>query len=398
MSTTLTTSPATLPTASRPRSGQLLRVADPGEPLLLRSGARLDHVDVAYETYGTYDGANAVFVCHPLTCDAHVAAHGLGDRPGWWDTLVGPGRAVDTDRYFVVCANVLGGCSGTTGPASPRSDASGREVRPWGPDFPAVGIADMVEVHRRLLRRLGVGRLRAVVGPSMGGSQVLQWLLAHPGDAAAFVAVAATARPSADNRCWNAVARAAVLGDAEFHGGRYAPGAGPRSGLATARMIGHLTYLSEPELERRFGHGRAGPRSGPAAIAPYLDHQGGKFVGRFDANAYLTLLDAMDRFDAFAAPTALGPFSEPPGVLLASLRGDRRFGREHSEAIARGLAERGFAPVHHHETGTDAGHDAALLDLPELAARVEEFLRTAGRTAGGRRAAGERRTGGGRRS
>ncbi|WP_223178665.1 homoserine O-acetyltransferase MetX [Streptomyces boluensis] len=347
-------------------------MADRSEPLVLRSGESLERVDVAYETYGSYDGTNAVFVCHPLTCDAHVAAHGPGDRPGWWDAMVGPGRTIDTDRYFVVCANVLGGCSGTTGPTSPRADG-----RRWGPGFPAVDIADMVAVHRRLLDALGVGRLHAVVGPSMGGSQVLQWLLDRPGDAATFVAVAGTARLSADNRCWNAVARSAVRHDADFRGGHYAPGAGPRSGLATARMIGHLTYLSEPELERRFGHEVSGPRSGPAAIAPYLDHQGAKFVDRFDANSYLTLLDAMDRFDAFARPSVLGRVPEVPGVLLASLRGDRRFGREHSVHMARGLAERGVRAEHHHETETEAGHDAAILELPQLAARIGAFLSAA---------------------
>ncbi|MGW2317455.1 homoserine O-acetyltransferase MetX [Streptomyces sp. NPDC001680] len=349
---------------------ELMRVADPDTALTLRGGERLAPVDVAYETHGTFDGSNAVFVCHPLTCDAHVAARGSHDRPGWWDVMVGPGRPIDTGRYFVVCANVLGGCSGSTGPASPDADGI-----LWGPRFPAVEVADMVGVHRRLLSRLGIGRLRAVVGPSMGGCQALQWLLDHPADADGFVVIAGTARPSADNRAWNAVARHAILSDPGYLGGAYAPGPGPRAGLATARMIGHLTYLSEAELERRFGHDAApGPRTGSHAVGSYLGHQGGKFVRRFDANSYLTLLGAVDAFDAFAAPTAVRSAVPAPRVLLASLRGDRRFGREHSEYIADELSARGVPVLHHHETSRDLGHDAAVLELPGLAARVTEFL------------------------
>jgi len=187
--------------------------------------------------------------------------------------------------------------------------------------------------------------------------------------------VAGTARPSADNRCWNAVARHAIVSDARFHGGDYDPGEGPRAGLATARMIGHLTYLSEVELERRFGHDARGPRSGPSAIAPYLDHQGTKFVRRFDANSYLRLLDAMDRFDPFGRPVAPTPTHAVPRVLLVSLRGDRRFGREHSAHMASLLSWLGVRAVHHHETGTELGHDAAILELPGLTTLLADFLR-----------------------
>lgn len=232
----------------------------------------------------------------------------------------------------------------------------------------------MVAVHRRLLAALGIDRLHAVVGPSTGGCQAVQWLLDHPADADRFVIIAGTARPSADNRAWNAVARHAILSDQGYRGGAYAPGPGPLAGLATARMIGHLTYLSETELERRFGPSAAGPHRGPSALAPYLDHQGGKFVRRFDANAYLTLLGAVDRFDAFSRRSAAMTTPCPPRVLLVSLSGDRRFGRAHSEHIAAELAARGVEAAHHHETGSDLGHDAALLDQPELAARVADFL------------------------
>ncbi|WP_328299891.1 homoserine O-acetyltransferase [Streptomyces sp. NBC_00435] len=348
---------------------KLMRVADRTTPMTLRANTHLAPVDVAYETYGTYDGSNAIFICHPLTCDAHVAANGPQDSPGWWDVMVGPGRPIDTRRYFVICANVLGGCSGTTGAASLAVDDS-----PWGARFPDVEIADMVTVHRRLLAALGIDRLHAVVGASMGGCQALQWLLDHPGDADRFVVIAGTARPSADNRAWNAVARHAILSDPDHRGGAYVPGSGPRAGLATARMIGHLTYLSEAELERRFGPSATGSRRGPQALGSYLDHQGGKFVRRFDANAYLTLLGAVDRFDAFSRPTAVTTMLRPPRVLLVSLRGDRRFSREHSAHIAAELAARGVEAAHHHETGSDLGHDAAVLDQPELAAHIAEFL------------------------
>ncbi|MER5492537.1 homoserine O-acetyltransferase [Streptomyces sp. NPDC002490] len=343
-------------------------------PLLLASGVPLPRVRVAYETYGELNTArdNAVFVCHVLTGDSHVARHDREDAPGWWDTLVGPGRPIDTDRLFVVCANVLGGCAGTTA------------SWPAGTRHAPVDVADMVAVHRELLASLGVHRLRAVVGGSFGGMQALEWLLRHPTDAEGYFIVAATSRQSADNLAWNAIARAAIRNDPEFHDSHYAPGGGPRCGLGTARMIAHLTYLSEASLHRKFAREgrRPGTRRHPSpvvqgdfAVESYLEHQADKFVQRFDANSYLLLMSAMDRFDAFAAPDALATAEVPPRVQLFSFARDRLYGPDHSQRIQRLLAARGLCAPHQREESCDIGHDAFLLDVPPLLDAVAGFLR-----------------------
>ncbi|MEU8779764.1 homoserine O-acetyltransferase [Streptomyces sp. NPDC048606] len=342
-------------------------------PLLLTSGHLLGHVRVAYETYGELNTArdNAVFVCHALTGDAHVARHDDDDTAGWWDVMVGPGRPIDTDHLYVICANVLGGCAGTT-------------AQPSGASLPPVAIADMVAVHRSLVAALGVPRLRAVVGGSVGGMQTLEWLLRHPSDAAGFFIAAATDRQSADNLAWNAVARAAIRSDPEFRGGHYAPDAGPRDGLGTARMIAHLTYLSETSLRRKFGRGprRPGTRSHPSslvqgdfAVEGYLEHQAEKFVRRFDANSYLRLMGAMDGFDAFREPDALAALDEvPPHVRLFSFTHDRLYGPAHSRRIQSELAVRGVVAHHEEDATSDAGHDAFLLDVPPFLAAVGAFF------------------------
>jgi homoserine O-acetyltransferase len=356
-----------LPTSQSPFVRHI-RLYDEADPLVLRSGARLAPVDVAYETYGELDAgkANAVVVCHALTGDAHVALHHPGDRAGWWDTVVGPGRPVDTDRFHVVCANLLGGCSGTTGPAS-----TGPDGRPYALRFPDVHVADMLAVQRRLVRALGIERLYGVIGGSVGGMLALEWLLAAPEEAQTFVIVAAPARLSTDNLAWNAVARAAILADPGFRDGDYYGTAGPRDGLGIARMIGHLSYLCEQSLSRKFGrsempnagHGHPALRSG-LAIESYLQHQARKLVDRFDANSYLYLLRAMDSYDAFADHTSLLPDATRPEVLLVSFANDRLFGREHIEYIAGHLAARGLVPEHYHEDSSTIGHDAFLLDVP----------------------------------
>ncbi|MFJ8883923.1 homoserine O-acetyltransferase [Streptomyces sp. NPDC102402] len=359
-----------------PSSGHVSLAAPfpPDRPLLLASGQSLDTVQVAYETYGRLDSAgdNAVFICHALTGDSHVARHDSDDVPGWWETMVGPGRPVDTSRYFVICANVLGGCAGTTGPWLPGPGGA-----PTGARFPEVTVGDMVTVHRELLAGLGITRLHAVVGGSLGGMQALEWLLRYPQDADGFMVVAATARQSADNLAWNAVARHAIRND------RGHPGPGAGSGLGTARMIAHLTYLSERSLERKFGRAprRAGtrrhppsPERGDYAVEGYLEHQAEKFLRRFDAESYLRLLGAMDRFDAFAGagrPRQAGP---PPEVFLYSFTQDRLFGPAHSEHIQAGLAARGQAARHLRNDADDTGHDAFLLDVPSFLRASEEFL------------------------
>ncbi|MFI6640885.1 homoserine O-acetyltransferase [Streptomyces sp. NPDC050504] len=348
-----------------------------GRPLHLATGGRLAPVQVAYETFGRLNETrdNVVFVCHALTGDAHPARHGADDAPGWWEAMVGPGRPVDTHKYYVVCANVLGGCAGTTGPW-----AAGPDSVPHGDAFPEISVADMVAVHRALLTTLGIRRLRAVVGGSLGGMQTLEWLLRHPGDADGFAVIASTARQSADNLAWNAIARHAIRSSAAVDPSRED---GLRAGLGTARMIAHLTYLSERSLQRKFGRTarRSGTRTHPSpvvqgdfAVEGYLEHQTDKFLRRFDARSYLHLMDAMDRFDAFAAPDRLHTLPVPPDVLLYSFASDRLFGPEHSEHVRTGLAARGLAARHERDTTSDVGHDAFLLEVPGFLAAAAGFL------------------------
>ncbi|ADB49145.1 homoserine O-acetyltransferase MetX [Conexibacter woesei] len=368
---------------------------DEERPLVLESGARLTHVEVAYETYGELDaaGANAVFVCHALSGDAHAAGYHDGDRrPGWWDNIVGPGRPLDTDRLFVVCANVLGGCKGTTGPGS-LDPATGR---PYGLRFPQLAVRDLVQVHRALLRSLGVSRLRAAIGGSLGGMQVLQWSLDHPGEIGGAVIVAASARLSAQNIAFSAVAREAIMRDPDFAGGDYyAADAGPARprpdrGLALARMIGHITYLSEESMRQKFGRriqDAVEPRYGfdvDFEVESYLAHQGQSFVERFDANTYLYMTRVMDYFDPFTDPAYVqrqvaaagaGGGAGPAGTryLVLSFDSDWRFSTEHAREIATELRGAG-APVTFREISAPHGHDSFLFPIPEYHRTVGGFL------------------------
>lgn len=356
------------------------------EPLRLEGGRVLPHVEVAYETWGELDdaGSNAVFIAHALTGDSH--ASGTTDDPGWWDTMVGPGRPVDTDRFFVVCANLLGGCRGTTGPASidPATGAS------YALDFPLLSIRDFVEVHRRLVRHLGITRLLAVVGGSLGGMQALQWALDAPDEVANAVVVAASSRLSAQNIAFSAVARSAIMRDPEFSEGRYDEGGGPRSGLATARMMAHITYLSEEAMASKFGR-RIQDADEPRrrfgvdfAVESYLEHQGSTFLDRFDPLSYLYLSRALDYFDPFSEPGALDAAAScprPPRFLVMSFDSDWRFSTEHSRRITRRL-EGARLPTSFREIGSPHGHDSFLLDVPDYLATVAAFLDRAHEEAG----------------
>ncbi|MDW5595086.1 homoserine O-acetyltransferase [Conexibacter stalactiti] len=364
-------------------------VFDDDRPLVLESGARLTHVEVAYETYGTLaeDGGNAVFVCHALSGDAHAAGYHDGDRrPGWWDNIVGPGRPLDTDRFFVVCANVLGGCKGTTGPGS-TDLATGR---PYGLRFPLLAVRDLVETHRALLRQLGVSRLLAAIGGSLGGMQALQWSLDHPGEVGGALVVASSARLSAQNIAFSAVAREAIMRDPDFAGGDYyeAGRAGrPDRGLALARMIGHITYLSEESMRQKFGRriqDAVEPRFGfdvDFEVESYLAHQGQSFVERFDANTYLYMTRVMDYFDPFADPAyvgrqvAAGRAAEGGGTsyLVLSFDSDWRFSTEHAREIADVLRGAG-ARVTFRELSAPHGHDSFLFPVPEYHRTVAGFL------------------------
>ncbi|MEV4421280.1 homoserine O-acetyltransferase [Patulibacter sp. NPDC049589] len=384
-------------------------------PLVLDNGARLAPVEVAYETYGTLDasGTNAVVLCHALTGDAHAAGHhGDPERRGWWDALVGPGRTVDTDRSFVVCANLLGGCRGTTGPSSP-DPATGEA---YGLDFPAFTVADLVRVQRALVRHLGVRRVAAAIGGSLGGMQVLEWILQAPEEVERAVVVCASARLSAQNIALSTAAREGILRDPDFQGGRYVgTGRIPRAGLAAARMLGHVTYVSEEALEAKFGRRRrpvatgpdgaatttddpdgpaedphpegtprpVAPRDGHDWFAPsfevehYLDHQAETFLERFGALSYLYLTKVMDDFAPFEAPDAADRLARVRAagtrVLVETFTSDWRFGPEHGDRIAAALVGAGILTVRR-DVASPWGHDSFLLPLREHLDVVAGFL------------------------
>lgn len=349
-------------------------LATPERPLALALGGVLEHVEVAFEQAGTPDGENTVVLCHALTGDAH--ATGTREDPGWWDALVGPGRPVDTERFHVVCANLLGGCAGTTGPGS-TDPATGA---PYGLRFPLFGVGDLVELHRRLLAHLEVARPLAALGGSLGGMQALEWSLAHPGELRGAAVIAATGALSAQNLALSAVAREAILRDPAFHDGDYAArGVRPVDGLGIARMLGHVTYLSDGGMQGRFGRERLPGEltlRGPGfQVERYLLHQAERFVERFDANSYLYLSRCMDGFDAWAGGPgrAAAAAAARTRHLVVSFDSDWRFSPEHSAAIAAELAGAG-AEVEHVEVRSSWGHDSFLLELPEYHRAVATFL------------------------
>ena len=320
-------------------------------------------------------------VCHALTGDAHAAGHhGEPARRGWWDNIIGPGRPLDTDRFFVVCANLLGGCQGTTGPSS-TDPATGR---PYGLDFPLLSVSDLVATHRRLVHHLGIDRLHAVVGGSLGGMQALSWALEAPQEVETAVVVAASSRLSAQNIAFSAVAREAIMRDPNFADGTYLQtGRSPDTGLAVARMMAHITYLSEAAMTAKFGRrfqGSDTPRFGFGVdfqVESYLRHQGESFLSRFDALSYLYLSRALDYYDPFAEPDAAHQLDRMVAAgtraLVLSFDTDWRFDTRHSVRIARRLEHAGV-PVTFREVASDFGHDSFLLPVPEYHAIVAAFL------------------------
>ena len=367
--------------------------------ITLDCGAHLASVEIALSSHGTLNAArsNAVLVCHPLTADQYVVSeHPLTGKAGWWERMVGPGLPIDTDRYHVLCMNVLGGCMGSTGPRSPRGDgAEGAAGEPWGTDFPPITIGDMVRAQRQVLGELGIDRLFAVIGGSMGGMQVLQWAASYPELVFAAVPIAAASFHSAQNIAFNEVSRQAIFADPEWRGGRYwADGLVPARGLAVARMMAHITYLSEEALTRKFGRRlRRDPYNAAAPLSlfgemfeveSYLRHQGSSFVRRFDANSYLTITRAMDYFDIGAdhgGDLAAAFRNTPTRFCVISFSSDWLFPTAQSRAVARAL-NRAAANVSFVEIETDKGHDAFLLDEPALDRTIRGFLAGAAEHAG----------------
>ncbi|MBO9670942.1 MAG: homoserine O-acetyltransferase [Sphingobium sp.] len=353
------------------------------KPLKLDSGATLTPVDIAYETYGALnaDKSNAILICHALTGDQHVASdHPITGKPGWWTRAVGPGKPIDTDRHFVVCANVLGSCLGSSGPAS-VDPATGA---PYAMRFPVITIADMVRAQLMLLDHLGIERLAAVIGGSMGGMQALAWPTLFPERVEAAVVIASTARHSAQNIAFHEVGRQAIMADPNWREGNYyADGNAPTAGLAVARMAAHITYLSEAGLTEKFGRrlqARETKTFGFDAdfqVESYLRHQGLSFVDRFDANSYLYITRATDYFDLaedHGGSLALAFAKSRARYCIISFDSDWLYPTAESRNIVHALHAAGKAATFV-ELSSPFGHDAFLLDAPEMNRVIDGFLK-----------------------
>ncbi len=359
-------------------------------PLTLDCGARLGPFTLAYQTYGELnaDRSNAILVCHALTGDQYLAEpHPITGKPGWWHFMVGPGLVLDTDRYFVIAANVLGGCMGTSGPRS-IDPATGK---PWGLRFPVITIADMVRAQKLLIDHLGIERLFCVLGGSMGGMQVLEWAASYPERVFAAVPIATAARHTAQNIAFHEVGRQAIIADPDWCDGDYlSAGRIPRRGLAVARMAAHITYLSEPALHRKFGRrlqGRSKPTFGFDAdfqVESYLRYQGSSFVERFDANSYLYITRAMDYFDLAQEHGGVlaNAFRDTPvRFCVVSFTSDWLFPTSENRDIVHAL-NACAADVSFVEIESDAGHDSFLLDVPEFKTTVGGFLNSCAELCG----------------
>ncbi len=360
------------------------------QPLSLDGGGFLDPVTIGYQTYGTLnaDKTNAILVCHALTLDQHAAnEHPLNGRSGWWDHIIGPGKPIDTDKYYVICQNVIGGCLGTTGPA----ELNPKTNEPYALSFPIITIGDMVRAQAMALEQLGIDSLFSVIGGSMGGMQVLQWAVDYPGKVFSAIPIATAAQHSAQNIAFHEVGRQAITADPNWRGGAYlSEGVKPHKGLAVARMTAHITYLSEPALQQKFGRNlqdRDKLTFGFDAdfqVESYLRHQGITFVDRFDANSYLYITRAMDYFDLAAdhdSSLAEAFRNTKTRFCLVSFTSDWLYPTAESKAIVKAL-NAVAANVSFVEIESDKGHDTFLLDEPEMFATISGFLDSAARARG----------------
>jgi homoserine O-acetyltransferase len=352
------------------------------EPLILELGGRLPEVTVVYETYGRLSSKrdNAVLICHALSGDSHVARHDENDDPGWWDILIGPGKLIDTDRYYVICPNTLGGCRGTTGPNAINPITG----KPYGTDFPVITVGDMVKVQKRLIDELDIDRLRAVVGGSLGGHMVLKWATRFPNSLAGAVALATSARLTSQAVAFDVVGRNAIIRDPAYQAGKYYEnGSRPSVGLAIARMLGHITYLSREAMMQKFDTHRFDARDTRTqfetkfSVGSYLAHQGDRFVERFDANSYLTLTMALDLFDLGTTRQELVEALSTSSCrwLLASFTSDWLFPPFQSQELVDALIDAGKS-VSYCNIQSDCGHDAFLLpnNLDTYGELIRAFL------------------------
>lgn len=346
------------------------------DSLELDCGRTLEAVDVAYQTYGKLNSekSNAVLILHAFSGDAHAA--GISEetgKPGWWDNMIGAGKAFDTNRYFVISSNVLGGCGGTTGPSSIEPSSG----RPYGSQFPPVSIRDIVRLQKKLTDSLGIEKLLAVAGGSMGGMQALEWAVSYPQSVAAAMPIAATHRHSAQQIAFNEVGRQAIMADPDFRRGDYYDAKHPERGLAVARMVGHITYMSDDSMREKFGRRRREPadEDGMFEVESYLRYRGGQFVNRFDANSYIVITRAMDTFDLNEGG---GPLEARfDGIdtrfLVLSFTSDWLYPSYQSQEIVRALRARNL-DVAYVELESNYGHDAFLIEAGEQTALIKGFL------------------------
>jgi homoserine O-acetyltransferase len=348
------------------------------DSLELENGEVLTTVTVAFETYGSLNARtnNVVMLCHALSGDAHAAGRDRATGSlGWWDSMIGPGKAFDTEKYFIICSNVLGGCKGTTGPSS-IDPATGK---PYGLDFLVITIGDMVNVQARLLDHLGIDRLLAVAGGSMGGMQALEWLVSRPGRVRSVIAIATAARHSPQQIAFHEVGRQAIMADPNWKEGNYYGGPLPGRGLAVARMLGHITYMSDLSMEEKFGRRFLDDRrpfkfTGDFEVEEYLHHRGNSFVERFDANSYLTITKAMDFYDAGRDRPLVEALSQVDArALVVAFKSDRLYPAHQSQEITRACKLAGLDATHC-EVDSTYGHDAFLLETEEETYLIRHFL------------------------
>lgn len=359
---------------------QYFSFAYPPDELLLESGEKLGPITLAYETYGTLntDKSNAILILHAFSGDAHAAGLHPGESiPGWWDNMIGHGKAFDIDNYFVISSNVLGGCKGSTGPSSINPETN----KPYGLDFPLITIKDMVDAQAQLIRHLGIEKLLCVAGGSMGGMQVLQWIASFPEMVRAGIPIATAARHSPQQIAFNEVGRQAIMADADWKEGHYYGGAEPVRGLAVARMIGHITYMSDTSMAEKFGRRfrkeRLDTRFSPDfEVEGYLQYQGDSFVKRFDANSYLYITNASDRFD-LTNTTGLDKVlksAHDTKFLVIAFKSDWLYPAYQSKKIVK-ACKLAHLDVTYCEINSTYGHDAFLLEVGEQEHFIRHFLR-----------------------
>ncbi len=348
------------------------------DSLALDCGTVLMPVEIAFETYGRLDDkrSNAILITHAFSGDAHAAGiHAVTGKPGWWDTMIGPGKAFDTDQHFIICSNILGGCSGTTGPSS-LDPATGK---PFAMSFPVMTVSDIVRLQKMLVDSFGITRLLCVAGGSMGGMQALEWAVAYPEMVASVIPIATTHRHSAQQIAFNEVGRQAVMADPDWNDGNYYGGKRPARGLAVARMVGHITYMSDASMKEKFGrrfrNGGTADFSAEFEVESYLRYRGSQFVDRFDANSYLYITKAMDHFDLAEGRGSLAGALERAQArfLVISFTSDWLYPSYQSQEIVRALRSRN-RDVAYCELSSDYGHDAFLVTVNEQAEVVRGFL------------------------